>query len=158
MSRFNFLSKYAKDGEHYDYGDEVRKSISDGELDRNSSLRWKIFHKTNPKITPDLIDFALTHRGGGDSAPEMAISHPNASADNIYKALSSPSSSGMVKANAIEHPNADSRCIDKALEVGHPYAKVLAVRHKNATREQIERALNDDDVKYAALARLADGI
>ena len=54
---------------------------------------------------------------------------------------------------SILHPNATKENIDKALNDEEAYVRREAIKHPNATKEHIDKALNDEDADVRKIAK-----
>ena len=57
------------------------------------------------------------------------------------------------RAVAIQHPNATKEHIDKALNDTNPFVRDAVIEHPKATKEHLDKALNDRDLSIRRAAR-----
>ena len=110
-------------------------------LDHKDCWEVRYYAIQHPNASIQQIDKALND--GDIRIRETAIRHPNATREHIDKALNDKYWD--VRVAAIEHPNASSQQIDKGLDDKERYVRVAAIRHPNASSQNIDKGLNDKD-------------
>lgn len=91
--------------------------------------------------TPKAIDMGLDHES--DFVRHTSILNPNASPENIDKALSRPEPSNRhIHEAAFLHPNMTSQQIHRILDSGYSHDIASVMRNRNVMPEHVERALN----------------
>lgn len=132
--------KYAIDnGSHM----EIKHALSNPNTDADM-LRYSVEkHPThiynaiqNPNATPDIIDKGLDDKGWENQyGMQQAAGHPNASKENLHKALKSKIP--LVRATVVDHPNADESHIKTALNDDDYYVAGQALKHHLITSEHL---------------------
>ena len=108
----------------------------------NSKNNDEVYHGvSHPNATAEHITKALNTPGWHVRA--AAVRHPNATADHITKALNDESAG--VRGDAILHPKATTEQITKALGDKHSSVRKSAIRNPNATADHITKALLNRD-------------
>jgi HEAT repeat protein len=127
--------------------EQLHRGIEHSDLGVNASTL------ENDKIKPEHIDKALDMKGFQyENVRENAIEHPNASSENIHKALND--SYSLIRRLAIQHPNATPEHIDKALDDPSDIVRENAIQHPNVSPENITKSLDDpsDSVRGIAVS------
>jgi hypothetical protein len=130
-----FTHRYGLPDVHFD-----SKSAPDRELVRNHHLRSSDIDK--------LLD------SDNEEVRQEAIQNPNATTEHISKALDMTGDKwGDVRYDAIKNRNATTEHLNKGMNDDQWWIRELVVRHPKATKELVERGLNDTDDVVRATAR-----
>lgn len=110
---------------------------------------------SHQSATPKAIDMGLDHES--DFVRHASILNPNASPENIDKALSRPEPDNRhIHEAAFLHPNMTSQQIHRTLDSGYSHDISRVMRNRNVMPEHVERALNSPHPGIRESAMLAD--
>jgi HEAT repeat protein len=116
------------------------EEISEALDSKNSNTRIEAIK--DPSATPKEIDKALNYKYD-PWVRELAARHPNASSENIFKAMNDEE--WYVRLTALQHPNVTVEHINKALVDKDWHTRLAVITHPNATAEHLYNALKDKD-------------
>ena len=115
--------------------DELTKMLKGSKENQHAAVE-------HPNLQPHHIDIALdakkkTGDKSWESVAEKAARHPNASSENLDKALEHHDRN--VRKNVASHPNAQEHHLRKAIDDKDDIVVARALKHPNAPKDEVEK-------------------